>query len=350
MFAQTEDIDSSSLAAWLEPEEGQNGQRRETHSLAMVAIEKLSIFDSPRIEGESQEHLEALMAIQDKLPPIIVHKSTMRVIDGIHRLRAAKARGERHILARFFEGDEADAFVLAVQSNIAHGLPLSLADRRAAAVRIISSHRHWSDRMIASVTGLAARTVADIRRGSGDLYQADFRVGQDGRVRPINKAAGRMLACQLMTDNPHLSLRQVAQAAGVSPETVRDVRKRLQEGRNPVPERAMRKISEESGSQKNTRIRLDDIADKIIDAQMPTERVAATVQRLKADPTLRYTETGRCLLRLLHLHLIEAAGWQKICANIPPHCSIIVANLARQCAYMWLQLSEELERGSTQSA
>jgi hypothetical protein len=204
--------------------------------------------------------------------------------------------------------------------------------------------------MIASVTGLAARTVAEIRRGSGDQYQADFRVGQDGRIRPVNRAAGRILACQLITDNPELSLRQVAQAAGVSPETVRDVRKRLQEGRSPVPERIIKKSRAENGSQKSPRIHLDDIADKVVHAPVPAERVVATVQRLKADPALRYTDTGRSLLRLLHLHLIETAGWQKICANVPPHCSIIIANLARQCAYMWLQLSEELERERTESA
>lgn len=33
------------------------------------------------------------------MPPIVVHRATMRVIDGMHRVRAAKLRGAAHVAA-----------------------------------------------------------------------------------------------------------------------------------------------------------------------------------------------------------------------------------------------------------
>ncbi|KOG90227.1 streptomycin biosynthesis protein, partial [Streptomyces varsoviensis] len=93
---------------------------------------------------------------------------------------AAMLCGHDKIAVRFFDGDEADAFVLAVESNIAHGLPLSLADRKRAAGRIIDSHPQWSDRIVASVTGIAPGTVAEIRRRrTGGLTAVSSRIGQD---------------------------------------------------------------------------------------------------------------------------------------------------------------------------
>ena len=158
--------------------------------VVQVAVSSLSVRNSVRMAGEDQEHIEALTAVQGHLPPIIVHRRTMRVIDGVHRLRAAKLQARDHIAVRFFDGDETDAHVLAVSSNIAHGLPLSLADRKAAAARIIVSHPQWSDRMIASVAGLAARTVAEIRKRPAieraEIQQQDWpgRAGPPNRRRP----------------------------------------------------------------------------------------------------------------------------------------------------------------------
>ncbi len=82
----------------------------------------------------------------------------MRVIDGTHRLRAAILNGHEEIGVLFFDGTDDDAFVAAVRANVVHGLPLALADREAAATRIIKSHPQWSDRAIAEAAGLAAQT------------------------------------------------------------------------------------------------------------------------------------------------------------------------------------------------
>lgn len=49
--------------------------------------------------------------------------------------------------------------LVAVQANVAYGLPLTLADRTAAPARIVRAHAEWSDRMIAGFVGLAPKTV-----------------------------------------------------------------------------------------------------------------------------------------------------------------------------------------------
>lgn len=270
----------------------------------------------------------------------------MRVIDGMHRLRAAKLRGQQRIPVRFFDGTEAEAFILAVKSNIAHGLPLTLADRKRAAERIISLHPQWSDRMIAAVAGLAAGTVVEIRRKTGaGSAQEVARIGKDGRVRPINGAEGRRLAYELIVEDPSLSLRQIARTAGISPETARDVRNRLRRGEDPLL-KGRRKALLGHGRPANWQpATVKSIATGKTIAQPP----AVVVERLKADPALRFNESGRDLLRLLNIHTIRAEDWNKIVDSVPSHCRGIVAQLARDCAEVWAELALRIETNSQQA-
>ena len=148
----------------------------------VVAVPILSLRpgDSPRLEGEDKAHVARLVEAEAELPPILVERRTMRVIDGMHRLLAASLNGQETVDVVFFEGSQAEAFLRAVEANVAHGLPLSQADRRAAATRIVTSNPQLSDRAIGHSTGLAAKTVAAIRR-SADAVQLNARVGRDGR-------------------------------------------------------------------------------------------------------------------------------------------------------------------------
>ncbi|MFC7843754.1 transcriptional regulator, partial [Streptomyces sp. NPDC057382] len=91
----------------------------------------------------------------------------MTVIDGVHRLRAVERSGATHISAVLFNGDERQAFLLAVKLNSNHGLPLSLADRKAAALHLLADFPEWSNRRLAGVVGLSDKTVAALRQRSG---------------------------------------------------------------------------------------------------------------------------------------------------------------------------------------
>ncbi|MFF3750430.1 ParB N-terminal domain-containing protein [Streptomyces sp. NPDC002018] len=284
------------------------------------------------------------------MPPIIVHRDSMRVIDGLHRLRAAQLRGDRSITVTFYDGTEADAFVLAVESNVRHGLPLSLRDRKQAAARIITTHPQWSDRKIASVTGIAPHTVAEVRRSLtvGTPGENIERIGRDGRVRPVGIAEGRRRAGQLIAENPDLSLRQIARAAGISPETARDVRNRLSRGEEPLlpprprgvrprPREELLKVVPQSGCGEA----------RPAGAAAYAEGLSA-VNRLKADPALRLNETGRQLLRLLSVHMLPPDEWEGIVDTVPPYWSGTVAHLARECAHIWEELAARVEKNIAQ--
>ncbi|MCX4970721.1 ParB N-terminal domain-containing protein [Streptomyces sp. NBC_00654] len=303
-------------------------------SLPVVEIElsRLTSVSSPRTSGEDTEHVETLLSIEGELPPILVHRPTMRVVDGLHRLKAARLRGDTKIAARFVDGTESDAFVLAVEANIRHGLPLSLADRKRAAVHIIGTHPQWSDRRVASATGISACTVADLRRRGGDSG-AEARIGRDGRVRPADGSGRRTLAAELIRSDPDLSLRQVAKQVGISPETVRDVRGRLERGESPVPDGSVR-LRAESHPLHPTEPGFGRAVDR--------DRLAM-LERLKADPSLRLNETGRILLRMLAMHSIDGQEWERILHRVPPHLYSVIAEFAREHARVWTGFADRLE-------
>jgi hypothetical protein len=97
-----------------------------------VHISQLSGADSPRLKGANRKHVQALAERWQELAPILVQRSTMRVIDGMHRVAVAVMRGEEYVKVCDFNGTDDDAFLAGVIANAMHGLPLSLADRTAA--------------------------------------------------------------------------------------------------------------------------------------------------------------------------------------------------------------------------
>lgn len=269
----------------------------------------------------------------------------MTVIDGVHRLRAAELSGQDQIEVRFFNGTDDDAFVFAVRANIAHGLPLTLGERRAAALRILAVHREWSDRAVAAVTGLSHRTVAAIRqRSGGQVAQLHSRVGRDGRVRPVDGAHARRVAGELLARDPGASLREVARAAGISPATVRDVRERLARGADPVP--------------LGRRARVDDGDQAPVVTVCPTcgrtatrlnvvQDCRAVVHTLARDPSLRLSESGRRFIRLLNAQLVDMDDWDRLISSIPEHQMATVAELARNNALAWSRFSEQVRQWGT---
>jgi ParB-like chromosome segregation protein Spo0J len=146
-----------------------------------VAIAALRPADSPRLGGEDLDHIRVLAESGDALPPILVHRPTMCVIDGMHRLRAARLRGESDIDVTYYDGDATEAFIEAVRANTTHGLPLTLADRRAAALRILMARPEMSDRSVARLTGLSPKTVGAARPSAGaPLLHQPERCGPQG--------------------------------------------------------------------------------------------------------------------------------------------------------------------------
>ncbi|MFI0982704.1 ParB N-terminal domain-containing protein [Streptomyces sp. NPDC021093] len=308
----------------------------------MVPISTLLPSDSPRVAGEDARHVAVLARARTPLPPIIVQRSTMRVVDGMHRLRAAVLKGEDRIAVQFFDGDAEEAFVLAVSLNSARGLLLSQADRASAATRIVASHPQWSDRRIAAVTGISASSVAALRpRSTEQIEQLKKRVGRDGRARPVEPTEGRMRASRLVAAKPGSTLKEVAEKSGISIATAKDVRDRVRAGRDPLPPRL--RSAEAQRERADTDRAFPERHRSVLPPRAPTE-LDLVLQAMLRDPSMR-TEAGRTLLQMLRTHAIDESNWRRLAASVPGHRAATVARAARDCAEQWLRLARQVEAG-----
>ncbi|UOE21950.1 helix-turn-helix domain-containing protein [Thermobifida halotolerans] len=307
----------------------------------LVPISSLNPADSPRHRGLRPEHLRTLTESREELPPILVHRATMRVIDGMHRLKVAADQGGTLISARFFEGTESEAFVLSVEGNTRHGLPLTLAERTAAARRILASHPEWSDRMVASVTGLSPKTVRDLRHSAQiSAPEVTARVGRDGRVRPLDPAAGRLRAAELLRKNPRASLRRIADEAGISPGTVRDVKERLRRGEEPVPRARNRKRMSGPPTRKDSSNLPTPRPNR---APVQSEDLRACLETLTGDPVLRYSENGRRLLRVLSAISVLIENREQLLRSVPSHWAGTIYRIAMECSKEWQEFAQQME-------
>ncbi|MET8997209.1 streptomycin biosynthesis protein [Amycolatopsis sp. NPDC004169] len=310
--------------------------------VVMVAIADLVLSGHVRLNGEDEQHVRRLAKLGRSVPPIIVRRGTMRVIDGWHRVKAAVLNDEVDIAARYFDGSESDQLQLAVRVNSAHGLPLTSADRRAVATHIITIHPEWSDRAVAEVAGITGKTVGALRRRSTeDLPQSNARIGRDGRTRPVDAAEGRRIAGEILTRQPRLSLRKVAARAGIAVSTARDVRDRLRRGDGPLPPKF--RASGDAGNVEHPESR-DPVPSGLTATGRQHIDKAAVLDVLMSDPALRFTDVGRSLLRWLATRVIDADDYQTLIDSVPPHCVSVIADLADISAEAWRTFAEELNR------
>lgn len=199
-------------------------------TVVSVALARLVVKRSIREGGVNQEHVRRLMRLGGRWPPILVHEETGVVIDGVHRVAAARMLGLLRLDASLFTGGPDAALIEFVRRNVQHGLPLTLRERKWAATRVLRVHPDWSDRRIAGICALSPKTVGRLRAhdccGADGVPQLDasVRVGRDNRLRPVNGVSARARVAKALEENPGASLRSVAAKVGVSPETVRSVR------------------------------------------------------------------------------------------------------------------------------
>jgi ParB-like chromosome segregation protein Spo0J len=207
----------------------------------LVPLARLTIKPWFREDGLNDDHVQRLVALGGRWPPILIHQDTSLVIDGVHRVAAARLLSLEKTAASLFSGDEDEALIEFVRRNVYHGLPLTLRERKRAATRILLARPDWSDRRIAEVCALSPKTVGRLRVTSPDCPAEEIprldtraRVGRDNKYRPVNTASVRTRVIEAIKEQPGASLRSVAASVGVSPETVRIVRMNM--NRPPVAE------------------------------------------------------------------------------------------------------------------
>ncbi|HVA73648.1 MAG TPA: hypothetical protein VNF71_03700 [Acidimicrobiales bacterium] len=224
---------------------------------ALASVDQLQIRHHLRADGLDESHVAALAELEGNWPPLLVWADHPNVVlDGAHRLAAARRLGHPTVRVVAFHGTADEAFVEAVRRNVGHGLPLSVADRTRAGQQILARHPDWSDRRIAEACALSPHTVARLRSSRpkpltaaaplaavaaspaegarkesaavlerGTVVDIESRLGRDGRCRPAQPGMIRERVVEALRANPGGSLREIASVAKVSPETVRRIRR-----------------------------------------------------------------------------------------------------------------------------
>ncbi|HEY1919399.1 MAG TPA: ParB N-terminal domain-containing protein [Streptosporangiaceae bacterium] len=365
------DLDEPVAGDWLDLRNFEKLPTRE------VPVSELASGVYLRQGGTNAAHVQLLLDAGD-LPPVLVQEDGWRVIDGAHRLAAAKLRGDDVIQARFLDCTDSEALVLGMKANASHGLPLSKADRVSGAKRVVTSHPDWSDRAIADITGLSAKTIASLRDRPAAGAQLDGkRLGRDGRRRPVSAGEGRRRAAEYLSAHPDAPLRQVAREADVSLGTVHDVSARLRRGVSPernghrAPATG-RPVHPPVGSPPALTLApslppeapdlttLVPAARTAPDASTAAPAATGTPPRRKnhtdapptwagvaakvaGDPAIRYTDGGKEFLRWMAMHAIEPGAWREFADAVPAHWGGVIAPIAESIGREWSQFAERLK-------
>jgi len=111
----------------------------------------------------------------DELPPIdvfwIESKDGWWLVDGWHRYEAAKNLGKKQIEASEHQGTLDDAKEFSFDSNLKHGQPLTLNERREAARLKLIRHTERSDNWIGEDCGIADHTVRRLREELEEAFE-----------------------------------------------------------------------------------------------------------------------------------------------------------------------------------
>ena len=160
-----------------------------TGEIVELPVQRITPGPKVRAERIDIDHARRLIPVLDACPPIKVRQvgDGFQLVDGQHRLSAAKFDNRATVRGVVLALTDAEAFVEAVKSNHGHGLPLTLPERTTAAKEMLRLDPEWSDRVIAEACGLSPTTVGDLR--------PKVHSGQLGGKRPRARGARRRSHC-----------------------------------------------------------------------------------------------------------------------------------------------------------
>jgi hypothetical protein len=140
----------------------------------------------PRVNGLDDNHVTELEKVPDSWQPLVVVQQDKGyiLVDGFHRYAAAQNLGMETVTVRIADmPSDGDLHALAFALNAVHGRPLSLADRRGFAKRLLLRRPELADREIGRRCGLSQPTVAAVRQQleeSAQISQTETRIGAGG--------------------------------------------------------------------------------------------------------------------------------------------------------------------------
>lgn len=164
----------------------------------VLAEDRVRLFES--LYREDPERGEP------RLPPVtLIETSNGKLIlaDGFTRVEAASRSGLEFVQASIQPGTKRDAILASIKENAVHGLPLTLAERRRAAERMLADPE-WgneSDRELGRRCGVDHKTIAKLRAGMAPERPAKKRtVRRRRQVYEIKASPARAQLASLAGD------------------------------------------------------------------------------------------------------------------------------------------------------
>ena len=306
-----------------------------------VLLESVSETDTLRLRRVVRAHVEVLRELAGDWPPILVWGDENRIVDGHHRVAAARALGMPSIEAEWFDGTAHEAYLEGIRRNGRYGLPLSLRDRVRAAHRVLEQQPRWSDRRIAALCGLSSSTVARVRQESGfgadQTEERPSRLGMDGRLRPSLPGDARRRVLSALQEHPDGSLRSIAAIAEVSPETVRNVRRRLRD--NPQdPDPTDNRLTSKAPADRCENAGLATVIGPVTIEQMP----GVAPRSWEVDTALSSCDSAERLVDWLlsGSHVYE---WPEFVMHVPLGRIYEIADEARRRSQAWINFANVVE-------
>lgn len=237
-----------------------------------------------------------LITAEDPWPfatPLTAYKIGKEIIlvDGFHRLAAAKQIDQEAVLCEVIDGTRTDALKAALSANITHGLRRSNSDKRRAVTMAIEDIvlGKMSDRKLAELCGVSDKFVGVIRGEVRTVrtsppekkQKPSVNVGSDGKAYPATKEdamSQRERVSTAIFTEPEASDREIAQIVGCDHKTVASVRREIKEVQERMrPENVMRDHTPDEPEPDFS----DDTEDSDdFDAEEATSRVQQRVRAL----------------------------------------------------------------------
>jgi ParB-like chromosome segregation protein Spo0J len=158
--------------------------------LDTVSVNDL-IFDralNPRLHGVDQEVVEFYAGIFNEVvwPPIVVDRATNKLLDGWHRVEAAKRVGVYSLPVLWVDAKDDELFAHAVKLNLGHGVRLSREERLKAVAKL--AREGWPPERIIEFLGCTPILVKQAEQAE-DL-RVHFRVANHpGAMLPTETLA-----------------------------------------------------------------------------------------------------------------------------------------------------------------
>jgi hypothetical protein len=115
------------------------------------------------------QEYSALLMEGVSFPPVVIFDdgSKKYLVDGFHRLYAAKRVGRDRIQADLHSGSKHEGFMYSLRANAAHGLQRSNEDKRHGVLKLLEDFEYSdkSDREIAALCAVSHTFVGRIRAG-----------------------------------------------------------------------------------------------------------------------------------------------------------------------------------------